>query len=154
LPAPAGPEADRAILAALREHGLDMLPWNGARGHADTLRDRLGWLQRGLGPPWPDMSDAALLDRLEEWLLPRLTGEASLNAIEPHQLRAALLSLVPSQLQHRVDLLAPTHFDAPSGSKVPIRYDGEWPVLSIRVQELFGLGSHPAIAGGRVPLTV
>ena len=50
--------------------------------------------------------------------------------------------------------MAPTHFDAPSGSHVPIRYDGEWPVLAIRVQELFGLDRHPAIAGGTVPLTL
>src|SRR5690606_35201267 len=46
------------------------------------------------------------------------------------------------------------HFDAPSGSRVPIDYEGEQPVLSIRVQELFGLAEHPSIAGGRVPLTL
>jgi ATP-dependent helicase HrpB len=51
-------------------------------------------------------------------------------------------------------MLAPTHFDAPSGSKAPIRYDGEQPVLAIRVQELFGLKQHPSIADGRVPLTL
>ena len=64
------------------------------------------------------------------------------------------MSLVPHDLQRRIDSLAPTHFDAPSGSRVPIRYDGETPVLAIRVQELFGLDRHPAIAGGTVPLTL
>jgi ATP-dependent helicase HrpB len=118
------------------------------------LRRRLGWLHRGLGAPWPDMSDDALLASLDDWLLPFLPGVASLALIDPAALRAGLLSLVPHELQRKLDTLAPTHFDAPSGSRVPIRYDAERPVLAIRVQELFGLDRHPAIAGGTIPLTV
>lgn len=151
LPAPVGAEADRAILDALREHGLSLLPWS---KEAETLRQRLGWLHRGLGATWPDVSDAALIDRLDDWLLPFLSGTASFAAIEPGVLSAGLTALVPHDLQRRIDTLAPTHFDAPSGSRVPIRYDGEWPVLAIRVQELFGLDRHPAIANGTVPLTL
>ncbi|CDX26444.1 ATP-dependent (RNA) helicase [Mesorhizobium sp. ORS 3324] len=151
LPAPSGADADRAILDALREHGLSLLDWG---REAETLRQRLGWLNRGLGAPWPDVSDQALLDRLDHWLLPFLEGSASLAAIKPGTLAAGLMSLVPHDLQRRVDSLAPTHFDAPSGSHVPIRYDGEWPVLAIRVQELFGLDRHPSIASGTVPLTL
>ncbi|MCC2689090.1 MAG: ATP-dependent helicase HrpB [Rhizobiaceae bacterium] len=151
LPAPSGAEADRAILAALREHGLSLLTWS---RNADDLRRRLSWLHRGLGPPWPDVSDAALLAGLENWLLPFLPGEASFVAIAPETVHQALLSLVPHHLQRQLAALAPTHFDAPSGSHVPISYYGDWPVLSIRVQELFGLDRHPAIAGGAVPLTL
>ncbi len=151
LPAPAGPEADRALLAALREHGLSLLPW---RGNAENLRHRLRWLHRGIGPPWPDVSEAVLAAGLENWLLPFLSGEASLAAIDPETLGRALMSLVPPHLQRKLAELAPTHFVAPSGSHVPIRYDGEWPVLAIRVQELFGLDTHPSIAKGAVPLTV
>ncbi|MDG4873686.1 ATP-dependent helicase HrpB [Mesorhizobium sp. WSM4935] len=151
LPAPSGADADRAILVALREHGLSLLDWG---KEAETLRQRLGWLHRGLGAPWPDVSDAALLDRLDDWLLPFLAGDASFAAIKPATLSSALMALVPHDLQRKVDSLAPTHFDAPSGSHVPIRYDGEWPVLSVRVQELFGLDRHPAIANGTVPLTL
>ncbi|MDX8536736.1 ATP-dependent helicase HrpB [Mesorhizobium abyssinicae] len=151
LPAPSGADADRAILDALREHGLSLLDWG---KEAETLRQRLGWLNRGLGAPWPDVSDAALLDRLDDWLLPFLTGAASFAAINSGALSAGLTSLVPHDLQRKVDALAPTHFDAPSGSHVPIRYDGEWPVLAVRVQELFGLDKHPAIANGTVPLTL
>ncbi|MER8493128.1 ATP-dependent helicase HrpB [Mesorhizobium sp. M1312] len=151
LPAPAGTEADRAILDALREHGLSLLPWG---KEAETLRQRIGWLHRGLGAPWPDVSDAALIDRLDDWLLPFLSGAASFAAIDPGVLSAGLMALVPHDLQRRIEALAPTHFDAPSGSRVPIRYDGEWPVLAIRVQELFGLDRHPAIANGTVPLTL
>ncbi|MER9798904.1 ATP-dependent helicase HrpB [Mesorhizobium sp. M0142] len=151
LPAPTGADADSAILEALREHGLSLLPWS---REAETLRQRLGWLHRGLGAPWPDVSDAALVERLDDWLLPFLSGAASFTAIDPSVLSQGLMTLVPHELQRKIDTLAPTHFDAPSGSRLPIRYDGEWPVLAIRVQELFGLDRHPAIANGTVPLTL
>ncbi len=151
LPAPSGTDADRAIIDALREHGLSLLDW-GKDG--ETLRQRLGWLYRGLGAPWPDVSDAALLERLDDWLLPFLSGKSSFSAIDAGALSSGLMALVPHDLQRKIGTLAPTHFDAPSGSHVPIRYDGEWPVLAIRVQELFGLDRHPAIANGTVPLTL
>ena len=151
LPAPAGEDADNAIIEAVREHGLALVPWS---KEAETLRNRLAWLHRGLGAPWPDMADEALIERLNEWLAPFLTGEASLNAISSGALTNGLTTLVPHDLQRRIETLAPTHFDAPSGSRVPIRYDGETPVLAIRVQELFGLGHHPSIANGTVPLTL
>ncbi|WP_432285659.1 ATP-dependent helicase HrpB [Aminobacter sp. BA135] len=151
LPAPKGEEADGAILQALRAHGLGLLDWG---KEAETLRQRLTWLHRGLGEPWPDMSDEALLDRLEDWLLPFLRGEASFARIGAGVLHDALLSFVPHDLQRKIGTLAPTHFSAPSGSHVPIRYDGEWPVLAVRVQELFGMDKHPSIAGGTVPLTL
>ncbi|TPM36195.1 ATP-dependent helicase HrpB [Mesorhizobium sp. B2-3-4] len=151
LPAPAGADADRAVIEALREHGLSLLNWS---KEAETLRQRLSWLHKGLGAPWPDMSDEALIERLDDWLLPFLSGAASLAAIDPGVVSAALAALVPHDLQRRIDALAPTHFDAPSGSRVPIRYDGEWPVLAVRVQELFGLDHHPSIANGAVPLTL
>jgi ATP-dependent helicase HrpB len=151
LPPPTGADADRAILDAVRLHGLALLPWNKA---AETLRHRLAWLHHGLGEPWPDVSDEALKTRLEDWLLPFLTGLASFAAIGGDVLTSGLMSLVPHDLQRRIDALAPTHFSAPSGSHVPIRYDGEQPVLAIRVQELFGLDAHPSIAGGTVLLTL
>jgi ATP-dependent helicase HrpB len=151
LPPPTGADADRAILDALREHGLSLLTWG---KEAQTLRQRLSWLHRGLGAPWPDMSDTPLLERLDDWLLPFLSGAASFAAIDPGVVAAGLATLVPHDLQRRIEALAPTHFDAPSGSHVPIRYDGEWPVLAVRVQELFGLDRHPSIAGGTVPLTL
>ncbi|CAI2931728.1 ATP-dependent helicase HrpB [Aminobacter niigataensis] len=151
LPAPRGEEADRAILEALRAHGLDLLDWG---KEAETLRQRLTWLHRGLGDPWPDMSDEALLARLEDWLLPYLRGEASFVRIGAGVLHDGPMSLVPHDLQRKIAALAPTHFTAPSGSHVPIRYDGEWPVLAVRVQELFGMDKHPSIAGGTVPLTL
>ncbi|EHK58838.1 ATP-dependent helicase HrpB [Allomesorhizobium alhagi] len=151
LPPPTGAEADRAILDALRAHGLALLPLS---RETETLRHRLQWLHRGLGAPWPDVSEEALLASLDDWLAPFLRGEASFQRIDAGILHAGLMSLAPHELQRRIASLAPTHFDAPSGSRIPIRYDGEWPVLAIRVQELFGLDSHPSIVGGTVPLTL
>jgi ATP-dependent helicase HrpB len=151
LPAPSGDVADRAILAAIREHGLSLFSWS---KEAQTLRDRLSWLHRGLGAPWPDVSDETLVASLEDWLLPFLDGQASFSRIDPGAVHSGLMSLVPHDLQRRIGALAPTHFDAPSGSRVPILYDGEWPLLAIRVQELFGLDRHPSIADGKVALTL
>ncbi len=151
LPVPTGAEADRGLIAALREHGFALLDWG--KGAA-TLRRRLAWLHSGLGAPWPDMSDEALTEALDDWLLPFLPGEASLARIDAQAVSNGLMSLVPHELQRRINDLAPTHFSAPSGSSVPIRYDEDQPVLAIRVQELFGLDRHPSIAGGTIPLTL
>ncbi len=151
LPPPTGPAADRAIVDAVRANGLALLPWDKP---SETLRRRLAWLHSGLGLPWPDMSDEALIARLDDWLLPYLSGEASFARIRPAALHDGLMSLVPYDLQRKVADLAPTHFAAPTGNHLPIRYDEEWPVLAIRVQELFGLDTHPSIAGGTVPLTL
>ncbi|MGQ2908059.1 MAG: ATP-dependent helicase HrpB [Aliihoeflea sp.] len=151
LPAPKGPDADRAILDAVRQHGIDILPWDRS---SETLRARLGWLHRGLGDPWPDVGDAALVARLDDWLLPFLTGEANLGRLPGSALHNGLMSLVPYELHRKLETLAPTHYDAPSGSRLPIRYDADWPVLAIRVQELFGLDAHPSIANGTVPMTL
>jgi ATP-dependent helicase HrpB len=149
LTAPSGSAADEGVIAAVREHGLGILSWG---KEADILRRRLGWLYRGLGDPWPSMEDEHLLETLEDWLLPFLTGEAQLDRIPGHVLKNGLMSLVPFDLQRSVDQLAPTHFTVPTGSHIPIRYDAEEPVLAVRVQELFGLGQHPSIANGKVPL--
>ena len=65
------------------------------------------------------------------------------------------MDLVPWGLRQRLDAEAPAHFAVPSGSRVPIDYAAEeGPKLAVRVQELFGLDRHPAIAGGRVPLVL
>lgn len=149
LSAPSGEAADLGLIAAIRQHGLSILDW--ADGAA-TLRKRLGWLYQGLGEPWPSMSDEALLEGLENWLLPYLNGKPQIASITSDVLCNGLRTLIPHDLMRKLNELAPTHFEAPTGNNHPIRYDGEEPVLAIRVQELFGLKTHPSIAGGRVPL--
>lgn len=148
LPPPSGADADRAVIDAVRANGLSLLPWD---KEAKALRGKLAWLHAAKGDPWPDMSDEALLERLDDWFLPFLTGEASLSRLAPHILREGLTALVPHEFQRRIGTMAPSHYDAPSGSHVPIRYEAEGPVLAIRVQELFGLTEHPTVADG-IPL--
>ncbi len=149
LSAPSGEAADNGLIAAIRQYGLSILDWADGAG---TLRKRLGWLYQGLGEPWPPMSDEALLEGLEMWLLPYLNGKPQIASITNEILCNGLRVLIPHELTRKLNELAPTHFEAPTGNNHPIRYDGEEPVLAIRVQELFGLKTHPSIAGGRIPL--
>ena len=86
---------------------------------------------------------------------PRWPARPRSPTLGADELAQALHGLLPWNLRRRLEAEAPTHFIAPSGSSVPIDYEAEeGPKLSIRVQELFGLDRHPAIAGGRVPLVV
>jgi ATP-dependent helicase HrpB len=140
-----------ALMEGIRGKGLSALPFSKA---ATQLRARAAFA-RAADTDWPDLSDSALLDTLEEWLLPALAGKRSLGSISAADVGEGLETLIDWSRRQRLDMLAPTHFAAPSGSSVPIDYEGEnGPVLSIRVQELFGLDRHPSIADGRVPLIV
>ncbi len=112
-------------------------------------------LRRQEGPEWRDLSDAGLAAAAAEWLTPLFADKTALAALTAAEFEAALHNLLAYPLRRRLEAEAPTHFDAPSGSRVPIDYEAEeGPKLAIRVQELFGLDRHPAIAGGRVPLVI
>ncbi|ANL44817.1 ATP-dependent RNA helicase HrpB [Rhizobium phaseoli] len=149
LPRPSGAAVTQALMEGVRELGLDQLAFS---KEAIQLRERIGFLHRTIGDPWPDVGDAALLSRLDEWFAPFQSEARGLSDISAGGLSAGLMSLVPHELQRDLSRLAPTHFEAPTGQRHPIQYEGEEPVLTIRVQELFGLKQHPAIAGGRLPL--
>ncbi|MCO5734671.1 ATP-dependent helicase HrpB [Rhizobium sp. SSA_523] len=149
LPRPGGREAAQALSDGVRQLGLSALPFH---KEAAQLRERLAFLHHTVGDPWPDVSDEALLARLAEWFEPFQEGRTGLDAIDGHSLAEGLRALVPHSLSRELNRLAPTHFDAPTGNRHPIRYDREGPVLTIRVQELFGLKAHPCVAGGKLPL--
>jgi len=142
----------KLLVAAIVRAGLDRLPWT--KG-LQQWRDRVLFLRRHEGPEWPDLSDAELAAAAEEWLTPLFADKTALAVLAAAEFEAALHNLLPYALRRRLEAEAPTHFDAPSGSRVPIDYQAEeGPKLAIRVQELFGLNRHPAIAGGRVPLVI
>ena len=149
LPRPSGVAVTQALVDGVRELGLDQLAFS---KEAIQLRERIGFLHRTIGEPWPDVSDDALLSRLDDWFAPFQMEARGLSEISAAGLSNGLMSLVPHELQRDLSRLAPTHFEAPTGQRHPIQYEGEEPVLTIRVQELFGLKQHPAIAGGRLPL--
>jgi len=151
---PVAPDAASARLLAegIVRLGVHKLPWSKAQLQ---FRNRVNFLRRAEGGEWPDLTDSALARTPDEWLAPFLSGKTALSQIGADDLAAALETLLPWALRKRLDTEAPTHFGAPSGSQVPIDYEAEeGPKLAIRVQELFGLGMHPTIAGGRVPLLI
>jgi ATP-dependent helicase HrpB len=147
-----GDETPRLLAQGIARVGVDRLPWTKS---LRQWRDRVMFLRRAEGEEWPDLSDAALTATVDHWLEPILMLKTALDQVHIDEFTNALEVLLPWKLRRRLDAEAPTHFAAPSGSSVPIDYEAEeGPKLSIRVQELFGLDRHPAIAGGRVPLVV
>jgi ATP-dependent helicase HrpB len=128
-----------------------MLEWSDA---ARLLRQRVAFA-RSLDPGWPDLSDAALLASLEDWLLPRLHGLRRRSDLARLDVHALLLDQLGWERRRQLDTLAPTHVEVPSGSRLPIDYaDPAAPVLAVRLQEMFGLAETPRVGGGRVPLTL
>lgn len=154
-PLPAEPSpANAAVLAqGIAGLGIGLLPWTKAQRQ---LRERVDFLRRAEPDQgWPDLSDEGLAVDAAVWLAPHILGRASLATIEPGDLDAALGELLPWDMKRRLDSEAPTHFTAPTGSSLAVDYAAEaGPTISVRVQELFGLSKHPALAGGRVPLVL
>ena len=132
--------------------GIARLPWSKAQLQ---LRDRVAFLGAMAPDAWPDLSDAALAATAADWLGPFLSGKTRLSEVGADDLAAALETLLPWDRRQKLDAQAPTHFVAPTGNAHPIDYEGPGaPALHIRVQELFGLKVHPAVADGRLPLTL
>ena len=150
----ANPPADAvadALFSGIRELGITALPWTRP---AENLRHRLSFLRRLEGEDaWPDVSDAALLATLEEWLRPSIDGITRPAQLARLDLAAILAAPLSFEQKQRLDELAPSHVSLPSGVRVAIDYgSGDVPVLAVRLQELFGSEATPAVARGRVPL--
>ena len=151
MPAAANAAAARVLAEGVARLGVDRLPWTQA---LRQWRDRVAFLRRAEGAEWPDLSDAALAADVD-WLAALFDGKTALAELRANELEAALKARLPYPLQRHLDAEAPTHFAAPTGTLVPINYDADGgPKVAVRVQELFGLDRHPAIAGGKVPLLI
>lgn len=148
------PSGDTARIFAdgLIAAGLDRLPWSKV---AKQWRDRVMFLRRAEGDSWPDLSDDGLIARRDDWLVPALYDMIALKDISAGDLSDALMALLPWEMRARLDREAPTHFEAPTGSVLAIDYEAEQgPTIAVRLQELFGLNTHPSIAAGKVPLVL
>ncbi|HTA99139.1 MAG TPA: ATP-dependent helicase HrpB [Bradyrhizobium sp.] len=152
------PSAETALVLAdgLIAAGLDTLPWSKP---AKQWRDRVMFLRKaegeGLQHSWPDLSDDALAAQREAWLVPALDDKISLKELSAGDLSDALMKLLPWELRARLEREAPTHFEAPTGTQLAIDYEAEQgPTIAVRLQELFGLNTHPSIAKGKIPLVL
>jgi ATP-dependent RNA helicase HrpB len=145
-------ETARVFADGLIAAGLDKLPWSKP---LKQWRDRVMFLRKAEGESWPDLSDAALTAARETWLVPVLYDKTSLKDFSAGDLSDALMNLLPWELRARLEREAPTHFEAPTGTQLPIDYEAEQgPTIAVRLQELFGLNTHPSIAKGAVPLVL
>ena len=146
-------ETARVLADGLVAVGLDKLPWSKP---LKQWRDRVVFLRKAEGEnAWPDLSDDALAAQREAWLVPALFDKISLKDVSPGDLSDALMALLPWELRTRLEREAPTHYEAPTGTQLAIDYEAEQgPTIAVRLQELFGLNTHPSIARGAVPLVL
>jgi ATP-dependent helicase HrpB len=152
LPVSASVETARIFADGVGHAGLDRLPWSKP---LKQWRDRVMFLRAAEGGEWPDLSDAALVAMLETWLVPALYDKTSLKELSASDLSDALMTQLPWAQRARLEREAPTHFEAPTGTMLPIDYEAEQgPTIAVRLQELFGLNSHPSVAAGAVPLVL
>jgi ATP-dependent helicase HrpB len=154
LPA-ANPDADAvlsAMLQGIAAEGLSILPWSKA---SRQLLLRLQFMHHADPANWPDAREEALLHTLEAWLAPHLYGMKSRSDLARLNLYDILEAWLPWEQRRELDAYAPTHFTVPSGSRITIDYsEPTQPLLSVRLQEMFGLLDTPRIGRGRVPLTL
>lgn len=138
-----------AMLTGIRDMGLSCLPWT---KDLENWRRRVAFLHRADPTRWPDMSDDALLTRLEDWLAPYLSGVTRRSHLDRVDLHSALTGILDWNQRQAMDGDIPTHLTVPTGNRIPIDYSGDEPVLAVRLQEMFGLADTPRLGGGRIPV--
>jgi ATP-dependent helicase HrpB len=152
---------NQALLRLLRHRGLDLLPWTRPLRQWRARVALLAGLEReqvgasdDVQPRWPDLSDATLLDTLEEWLLPFLGPVSRLSDFNRLDLRAILQAQLPWPLPLELERQAPERLAVPTGSSIAIDYLQDPPVLAVKLQEMFGCEDTPRIADGRVAVVL
>ena len=146
-----GEDVSVILARGIASSGVDKLPWSKGQ---QQLRARVAFLRQA-GGDWPDLSDDALAQDGCAFLQPFLAGKARMADVSAEDLSNALDALIPWAQRQKLEHDAPTHFEAPTGNRHAVDYEGaSAPALHIRVQELYGLKEHPTIANGRLPLTL
>nr|WP_217500221.1 ATP-dependent helicase HrpB [Kosakonia sacchari] len=153
LAKPSEEELHQAMLNGIRDKGLRVLNWT---PDAEQLRLRLHCAAKWLPEvDWPAVDEASLLENLEQWLLPQMSGIRSLRELKALDLSQALQNAMPWSLRQRLDSELPAHYTVPTGSRIAIRYhEDNPPALAVRMQEMFGEATTPTIAQGRVALVL
>jgi ATP-dependent helicase HrpB len=160
--------ARAAMLQGVRELGIEALPWTRDARDLQARMEFVRVLEEGArarealpsasaaaaDAAWPAVSDVILAATTDVWLAPWLDGVTRRDHLARLSLPEILRALLPWEKQRRLDELAPTHLQVPSGSNIRIDYlDESAPAVSVKLQEVFGLDATPRIGGGRVPIT-
>ena len=145
----AGEATTSALMDRVRTTGLAVLGWSAA---SVALRERVHFLHRSIGDPWPDWSTTHLAATLDEWLAPYLPGAVGRHDLEQVDLAMVLRSQLPWPQGGDLDTIAPLRLDLPTGRSVAIDYSGDQPAASVRVQDLFGVTVHPT--AGALPIVL
>lgn len=137
----------RAMLDGVRDLGL------APSAAAQRFRARVTLARKG-GLNLPDMADAALMERLEDWLLPHIAGVKTASDWKAFDLLPPLRAMLDWDAQQMLDKAVPAHFTTPLGRRIPIDYDGDIPAIELRLQEMFGQTTHPTVAGQPLRVTL
>ncbi|HEY2495287.1 MAG TPA: ATP-dependent helicase HrpB [Paenibacillus sp.] len=149
---PSPEDISQVLLTGVKVEGLNILPWSKA---ANQYRERLQFMHMTVALDWPNVTEEALLATLDEWLLPSIYGMRNRNDLQRLHLIEVLQQSLTWEQRRQLDVEAPTHLVVPSGSRIPIDYsDPQMPIVSVRLQEMFGLSDTPRIAGGTKRLTL
>ena len=154
-----GEDKARALLAGVKKTGIDCLPWTEECREWQARVSRISKLAQSSSgaelSEWPKVDDKSLAENVEGWLLVWLNGKSSLKSVMQLDLISILRAMLDYQQQKALDRLLPERFSVPSGSKIRLRYATEnEPVLSVKLQEMFGATTNPAVAEGEVVLKV
>lgn len=142
-PSSPGPNTTAALMRRVRETGLAVLGWSSA---STSLRQRVEFLHRTRGEPWPDWSIDRLVATVDDWLAPYLPGATSRADLDGVDVAMVLRSQLPWPEGADLDTIAPPRLDLPTGRTADIDYSGEIPTAAVRVQDLFGVTEHPSVA--------
>ncbi len=149
-----GEAVREAMLTGIRQIGIAALPWSDAtrQWQARVLCLR----QWRANESWPDVSDAALTASLNDWLGPFLDGVTRRDHLAKLDLAGALNAMLDYAAQKQLARLAPTHLTVPTGSSIALEYfaDGRAPALHVKLQEVFGQPTSPAVNEGRTPVVL
>jgi len=144
-----GEATTAALMKRVRETRLAELGWSAA---ATRLRQRVDFLHRTVGAPWPDWSIDALVASVDTWLAPYLPGAIGRRDLDRLDVATVLRSQLPWPEGPELDRLSPDMLELPTGRSVPVDYSGERPTASVRVQDLFGTTKHPTAGGEPIRL--
>ena len=123
---------------------------------AKNLKDKINFINQHIEDNnFPDFSDDWLINNLDSWLEPYLTKIDDIKKLEALDIYPILLNLISWENQQLLDKLLPKSIKVPSGSNISIDYSSlETPVLSVKLQEMFGLNKTPMILNNKVALQI